>query len=1037
MTIISKGDTVLVYKGGLEGIVKSLDDKMVELQTQHGTRLLRLEQVISIQDYMLSRITNRTFDNSKDFVLSMESYWLLTEYKFNPHVLAASSKIRLFPHQIDEVIWGLDNSKIMIADEVGLGKTIIAALIVSELKARGLANRSLFVVPKSLVLKWKKELKTRFEYDADILDSKYIKNYPDSFQRERYAYISSMDYLRQEHVYNAIRDVDVVVVDEAHKLKLGTDRLVLGKRLSEETHTLILLTATPHDGRDKDFLARIRLLDPWAEDVSASAYLWTRSIKEDVRDMEGRTIFPPRHSETVSIRLTNAERDVACKLEEYFKWLDTESISLQERKAVMFITYIFKKRASSSIVALRSSLERRHNRLGQGTTDDVEKTKNAIDSWEEGIDEEISSETEGYTPTRDYDEERKLLYDIITKIDQMNKRDSKLEQLLESIQKVKSSDPKAKVVLFTEYRDTLEYLRKMLRYKTGKIDGTMTMHERENALERFKDEDGSEIMLCTDAAGEGIDMQFCNIEFNYDLPWNPNKLEQRMGRIHRINQNRPVFYYNFVVDDKVNIDGYIMRKLVDKIENIKKAIGEKVYNIIGSIIDHNSIEQYYERLRRVPHAKWEPIITQFVDEIEYNKNRILEQSKQMLEGYRFDTSTIEDISRKMSEIPEKDIHKLVQALVETQGGMITNIGENQYKIVLSPNVIEGTFDHNIAEKYDIPYLSFGNVIINRMISEMATRRVAVLTHANRKGVLCVYRMTVSTSKGVERYGKVIALFYNNDDGTVDDIDISDLWEYGEAVQNHKDTNVKLSIHRITEKIEKISSEYLQDKQKELKKIKNKSIRAAESHAASRILKADKKIQEYKDRRREGSHIEGMIKKECNMQKKTTIELEKIKNDINYRFTARVRLEMLGLSIVTSKDMGPTHIPNNPGNNEDVKKAVECAGMDAVMKRERERASNDSEREKVVDVSEKTYLGYDIESFDRCIEVKSFTTTGEAIMTDNEWETCKKKGDVYWLYTVENALSKPDIKRYKNPCINQHVNVKIETKTTKRYILDNL
>jgi SNF2 family DNA or RNA helicase len=151
-------------------------------------------------------------------------------------------------------------------------------------------------------------------------------------------------------------------------------------------------------------------------------------------------------------------------------------------------------------------------------------------------------------------------------IDALNDTDSKLEKIIQFIRKTKDTDTASKMVIFTEYRDTLNYLTAKLAqsYRVGNIDGTMNVEERNDALSEFRRPDGTEIMVCTNAAGEGIDMQFCNIEINYDLPWNPNKLEQRMGRIHRIGQDKPVHYYNFVISETV--DGYILQKLLTKIE---------------------------------------------------------------------------------------------------------------------------------------------------------------------------------------------------------------------------------------------------------------------------------------------------------------------------------------------------------------------------------------------------------------------------------------------------------------------------------------
>ena len=165
--------------------------------------------------------------------------------------------------------------------------------------------------------------------------------------------------------------------------------------------------------------------------------------------------------------------------------------------------------------------------------------------------------------------------------------DSKFDMLIEFVKRVKSGDSKAKILLFTEYRDTVDYLEGRLagRYRTGRIDGTMDILDRKAALEGFARVGGPDIFLCTDAAGEGVDMQFCNVEFNYDIPWNPNRLEQRMGRIHRIGQKRKVGYFNFVVDRENTIDGMIHGLLLDKIESIKTALGDdSIFDILGRIV---------------------------------------------------------------------------------------------------------------------------------------------------------------------------------------------------------------------------------------------------------------------------------------------------------------------------------------------------------------------------------------------------------------------------------------------------------------------
>jgi SNF2 family DNA or RNA helicase len=266
-----------------EGVVIEVKDNFAQVNVRNKNEWIPISELEERSDDVLNKILKNRLDDSLDFILGMDAYRLLTEYKFNPYVLASSTKIQIFPHQIDEVIWALENPRIMIADEVGLGKTIVAALVASELKARGLANKSLYVVPKSLVLKWKDELNDRFEADAQILNSEYVKVNPNPFTLDEFSFITSIDYLKQPHVTDIIKaNFDLIVVDEAHKFKLNTDRLELGRLLAERSNTIMFLTATPHDGRDEDFMARISLLSPYVKDIASSNYLWSRNTKEDV-----------------------------------------------------------------------------------------------------------------------------------------------------------------------------------------------------------------------------------------------------------------------------------------------------------------------------------------------------------------------------------------------------------------------------------------------------------------------------------------------------------------------------------------------------------------------------------------------------------------------------------------------------------------------------------------------------------------------------------------------------------------------------------
>lgn len=295
-------------------------------------------------------------------------------------------------------------------------------------------------------------------------------------------------------------------------------------------------------------------------------------------------------------------------------------------------------------------------------------------------------------------------------------------------------------------------------------------------------------MVCTDAAGEGMDMQFCNIEVNDDLPWNPNKLEQRMGRIHRIGQDRNVYYYNFVIND--TIDGYIIRKLLDKMENIKNAIGEKIYDVIGKrLVNEEEITNLYEELLRVPKEKWEAKIKR-IDGIIEEKKRILSQINELLLGYRLDRTKLEDMKKNIQNVINKDeVKGFVEKYLESKGGKLDpiNLEEEVYRIFLpkqisvplggGTRVLEGSFSNDIAIKKGYTYFALGNPYIMNLVHHSAKPSVAILQHPDNNGVLMIYKISVMDGKGRERNAKMFAFNFDSSNGNVKEIDMGDMWNY--------------------------------------------------------------------------------------------------------------------------------------------------------------------------------------------------------------------------------------------------------------------
>ncbi|RLG37221.1 MAG: hypothetical protein DRN91_06030 [Candidatus Alkanophagales archaeon] len=1015
-----------------DGIVLEVRDgfaKIVSDGEEFWYPLSELEEV-----KIVDRLIKGDLDDPLDFILSMDAYRLYTEYKFNPYVLASSTKIEIFPHQIDEVTLMLDRPRILLADEVGLGKTIVAALVASELLARGLVKKLLFVVPKALVDKWMDELRERFEMNAELLDSTYLKVYGNPLEREEFCFVASMDTLKQDHFLSLLEnaEIDLVVVDEAHKLSKGTDRYMLGEVLSNRAKFLYFLTATPHRGDDEDYIARMKLLDPYVTDIESAGYLVIRNLKDDVIDLDGKEVFPPRESKTIDIPITEEERRIHEIPDEFIaKKLELARLSggRKEINSARFLGVILRKRASSSLHTLKISLENRMKRLSYDESIDVEELIKKLREAEEEFDEAEKERREQEILDRMiHPQEVREIAEMVRKIEELGDKDSKFGELLEMIDRIKSADRDAKIVVFTEYRDTKDYLIRRLsgRYRVTGIDGTMSLEERKRALEYFRDQNGADVMVCTDAAGEGIDMQFCNIEINYDLPWNPTRLEQRMGRVHRIGQERKVYYYNFVIRD--TLDGYILSKLLQKIENIKEAMSDRVYDVIGTLITEKDLNDLFEELLKVPKELWESKVRKIEDVVEKRRS-ILEKIDRLVAGYRLDRTKLEDIRKIGREaVDEREVKRFVEVFVNHRGGKVEKLSGDIYKVVLprdlaqelNKGVITGTFSRKTALKTTYPYLALGNKVVMAMLCASMKDGIAAFKQPFFKGLLFFYKISILDGIGQERFGKFVGI---TEEGKP--VNPKIIWDLDpvEKEELSPPSIVNDAMNRAEESASKLALEVAEGTSKKFEEIKEKTKQSIVSYYSNEISKLSERIREYEQKLSEAPHYTRLIKGTQTRIKRLKDKLMDKLKEIDEIYELQPYYELVGVAYVI------------PEEGYDTRRSVELAGMRVVLEYEYKRAKTDEERAKIRDVSHE-FRGYDIESFDRVIEVKSFKTTGVIELTSNEWIVASRMGDYYWLYVVECALDDPKITTIQNP-------VKIFGKVVKkmpvveyRYIIED-
>lgn len=557
------------------------------------------------------------------------------------HILAPyESNLIPLPHQIlvlEKVMQGVQ-TRFMLADEVGMGKTIEAGLVLKEKKLRGEVKRILLVVPKSAMLQWQSEMKEHFAenffiYDSDLITS-MAKTFASfdaeeelNFWRQHNQIIVSIDALKpiesrqgwnQKRVdaYNKYRlemvvnaDFDMVIIDEAHRMggsSTSVSRFKMAEVLCNAVPNLLLLTATPHRGKSDHFRRLLQLMDadafsgegmPCIEDIQPYVM---RSEKRFAVDYDGKKLFNERTTVRLDVLLDPLRH--AAQIALYKHITDYVRICFgraksAKRNATGLVMVMLQKLASSSTDAILSALRTRLYRLENGEDEDN------LDGY--GLDGSLDYEDDELD-VGDYSVEHtssglkteiEMLQKLVEEAEQCRatETDAKATALMEKIYSLRSSGIEAnnKVLVFTEFRQTQDFLIRVLNeqgLKCEKVNGSMSMEERHRALVHFRDE--ADVLVATDAAGESLNVQFCHIVFNYDLPWNPMALEQRIGRVDRIGQKYEVKAFNMLTNNSV--DYRIYNIIVEKLDIIMEELGiDKTSDVLDSTIDAKKINHLY------------------------------------------------------------------------------------------------------------------------------------------------------------------------------------------------------------------------------------------------------------------------------------------------------------------------------------------------------------------------------------------------------------------------------------------------------------
>ena len=647
--------------------------RLQEMEADHARRVARSQAEKRHSSRSFPRTTGPVptppvldFNGDPDrLFLFAECLRLTHGFQFNPAFASEISRIDPLPHQriaVYEHMLTREPLRFLLADDAGAGKTIMTGLYVREMLMRERIRRVLVVPPAGLVGNWERELRTLFRLRFRIVSG------PGTRSRNPFAgpgsdlAIVSLDTIRGETAFRALADsdtspYDLVVFDEAHKLGASSNRGRVDKtqryKLAEalagcppvpeyaalgwSARHLLLLTATPHMGKDSPYHHLWRLLDHQvfgAEEAfrrfprRARARHFIRRTKEEMVDFEERPIFRERRCDTFGYDLTpgpDGERDLYDRTTAYLR--HSYNLATGNRQAVKLAMGVFQRRLASSTWALLRSFERRIEKVHQLIADiesgridsaGLDRAQRRLDrrhrsdffdrhdAADDLRDDHSRERNEDYedavlgavaaVTVEELREEIATLRDLGRRARRLidSGRESKFERLREILESPEHADDKW--LVFSEHRDTVDYLVRRLEAlghagRVATIHGGMGWEDREEQVERFRDRDGARFLIATDAAGEGINLQFCRLMVNYDIPWNPARLEQRMGRIHRYGQKHDVRIVN-LISTKTR-EGRVLKVLLERLESIREELSsDKVFDVIGRLFENRSLREH-------------------------------------------------------------------------------------------------------------------------------------------------------------------------------------------------------------------------------------------------------------------------------------------------------------------------------------------------------------------------------------------------------------------------------------------------------------
>ncbi len=1023
--------------------------------------------------------------------LGIQAYSLGIAYEFDPYFGLSISKVDPLPHQIEAVydyLLKLARIRFLLADDAGAGKTIMSGLLMRELKLRGLIERILVVCPANLSFQWQRELNEKFDERFVVLRGSDIREQFGINQwLENNRIITSLDLAKRDEILPGLEQVhwDLVIVDEAHRMSWTppsskTARYALGELLRDTSDHLLMLTATPHKGDPTNFTLFLQLLD---ED----AYADVKSIQEAMqqrrapfylrRTKEAMVYFPERQpdgswaaAKIFTKRITHTA-DFAIDGDEFQLYRDvTRFVKTQSQRAatreddpraraVGFLMSLYQRRLASSTNALRCSLENRARRLEEGlekaqqiahlapaNPPDPEELEEMEDAERERIEEllaAVSLADNANQMRQEIAELKGLAAQAQEVVDAgCEAKLSKLEDLLHQQGFFEDSDQR--LLIFTEFRDTLTYLVEKLAewgFRVGTIHGGMAPGSRDApgtrlfVEQQFRDGD-IQILVATEAAGEGINLQCCHILFNYDIPWNPNRLEQRMGRIHRYGQQYDCLIFNFVATN--TIEGRVLQRLLDKLQEIRNALeDDAVFNVVGEILPASHIERvlrdYYagklgdadleERLLRdVDHERFRAICQNALEGLAsktLNLEMLIERRARAQER----RVVPETISRFMQEAAEyvpitiKPVDGLPHTFDPSRTPHVLRRYEAADDWKLSPlaeRYPRCSTDRDTAEHENLEWVTPGHPLF-----EAIRRHTLHKSGDDLASGACFYslahglpcRLDVYRARVVDGHGQVIhERLFTLELGADGPCAVHESTVFGDLIPAEPPEALP-NVAALPEATDWLHAQALRPFLEEVREDRQDEVDRIAAHVelslTELLQRADGEIGKASEDMEEG--IAGAAGRLAQAERRHSELLAR-------RERRREKLQrQRALSLQAVERLASVLVMPHPEREApDVRNLrpdpeTEAIAMRVVMDHER------SQRREVHDVSEKN-MGYDVTSLDlnsgelRLIEVKGIgAETGTVILTPNERRVAEDRPDCYWLYVVTNCKTEPTLR----------------------------